>query len=162
VEISKENINPLSDKEEEEKVKKVNEDYKKKEEEKINIDNIPDKNSAFTIFKTESIEGKEIENGILHNSDELTKRKTEAKIYLENCNNYKKYLEETKIKLNEKKINKLNLGDDVMNIIDEEECKFIQDFKDYKEVYKENLDKLKNAKVEVSNLKANLDLVIKY
>ena len=159
VEISKENINALSDKEDEEKTKKVSEDYKKKEEEKINIENIPDKNTAFQIYKTECLEAKEIENGILHTSEDLTRRKNEAKIYMENCNNYKKQLDETKIKLNEKKINKLNLGDDVMNIIDEEECKLIQDFKDYKEIYKENLDKFKNSKSEISNLKGNLDLV---
>ena len=46
-------------------------------------------------------------------------------------------------------------------IIDKEECKLIQDFKDYKEVYKETLEKFKNVKSEINNLKNNLDLVRK-
>jgi hypothetical protein len=159
VEISKENINALSDKEDEEKTKKVIEDYKKKDDEKINIENIPDKNTAFQIYKTESSEAREIESGIFHNSEEHSRRKNEAKVYMELCNNYKKQLDETKIKLNEKKLNKLNLGDDGMNVIDEEECKLIQDFKDYKEIYKENLDKFKNAKSEINTIKGNMDMV---
>lgn len=161
MEISKENINPLSDKEDEEKVKKVNDEYKKKEEENINIEAIPDKNTAFQLFKVESLDGKEIENSIIHNTEELKRKKAEAKVYQANCNDYKKCIDDTKIKLNEKKLNKLNLGDDVMNIIDEEECKLIQDFKDYREVYKENLDKFKNAKSEIESVKSNLDLVLK-
>ena len=162
MEISKENINPMSDREEEEKTKKISDDFKRKEDEKINIENIPDKNTAFQLYKTESSDARETENTMSQNSEELIKRKNEAKIFMENCNSYKKSLEETKIKLNEKKLNKLNVGDDVMNIIDEEECKLIQDFKDYKEVYKENLDKFKNAKSEINNLKNNRDLVRNY
>ena len=161
MEISRENINPIIDMEEEEKIeKKYDIDNKKKEEDNINIENIPDKNSAFQIYKVESSDAREIESGIVHNTDDLMKRKNEAKIYMDSCNTHKKSLDETKIKLNEKKLNKLSLGDEVMNIIDEEECKLIQDFKDFKEVYKENLDKFKNAKSEISNIKNNLDIVI--
>jgi hypothetical protein len=77
---------------------------KKDDNVKLNIENIPEKNAAFQIYKAEAVEAKEIENSILHNTEELNRRKGEAKVLMENCNLYKKYLDETKIKLNEKKI----------------------------------------------------------
>jgi hypothetical protein len=40
----------------------------------------------------------------------MKKRKKEARELLENCNNYKNEIEAIRNKLNDKKINKLNLG----------------------------------------------------
>ena len=71
MEISKENINPMSDREEEEKTKKISDDFKRKEDEKINIENIPDKNTAFQLYKTESSDARETENTILTNQETI-------------------------------------------------------------------------------------------
>lgn len=90
----------MCDKEDEEKTKKNIDEFKKKGDEKINIEY---KNIAFQIYKIDSIEAKETENGIVQNSEDLNKSKNEAKVFMENCNTYKKSLEETKIKLNEKR-----------------------------------------------------------
>lgn len=49
------------------------------------------------------------------------------------------------------------------NVIDEEECKMINDLKEEKEIYVSCSEKFKNAKAEISNLKNNLDLLrLKY
>ena len=124
---------------------------------------IPDKNTAFSIFKQESSKSKEIEEGIIRNSDDLKIKKTEAKELLESCNNLKHNIENLKERLTEKKFNKLNLGDDHANIIDEEECKMIDDLKLMKLNYKDNLDKFKASKSEITIIKNNLDLYkVKY
>jgi hypothetical protein len=106
VEISSQNIG--SDNEEEK-----NERTSKEIEEKTvvqNLDDIPDKNTAFSIFKNESNIAQDIEFNIIQNSDDLKKRKHEARELLENCNTYKNQIENIKNSLNDKKINKLNLG----------------------------------------------------
>ena len=71
---------------------------------------IPDKNTAFSIYKIESGSAQEIESNIVQNSEDLKKRKHEARELLENCNTYKSQIENIKISLNDKKLNKLNLG----------------------------------------------------
>jgi hypothetical protein len=106
---------------------------------------------------------KEIEGGILQNSNDLKNRKEEAREYLDYCNNYKSKIEDLKTVLNEKKLNKLNLGDEMTNVIDEEECKLISDLKEVKESYKEYVDKFKNSKSDIVTIKNNLDMLkIKY
>jgi len=49
------------------------------------------------------------------------------------------------------------------NVIDEEECKLINDLKEVKDAYKEYLEKFKQSKVEISSLKSNLEVLkVKY
>jgi hypothetical protein len=45
------------------------------------------------------------------------------------------------------------------NVIDEEECKLIQDLKEFKDIYKENFEKFKAAKSDIGVYKNNLDMV---
>jgi chromosome segregation ATPase len=163
VEVSNQNIQGLSDNEEEKNDKFQKENEIKHTEEKIEYDNIPDKNSAFQIFKTESPQGREIESGILQNSEDLKTRKKEAKDFLEQCNTYKSQIENLKNALNEKKLNKLNLGDEMTELIDEEGYKLIDELKSIKQSYKDYLDKFKFAKSEINSLKSNLDMLkVKY
>ncbi len=163
MEVSNQNIQGLSDNEEEKNDKFQKENEIKHTEEKIEYDNIPDKNSAFQIFKTESPQGREIESGILQNSEDLKTRKKEAKDFLEQCNTYKSQIENLKNALNEKKLNKLNLGDEMTELIDEEGYKLIDELKSIKQSYKDYLDKFKFAKSEINSLKSNLDMLkVKY
>ena len=49
------------------------------------------------------------------------------------------------------------------NVIDDEECKLIDQLKDIRKNYKETVDKFKQTKVSINELKNNLDLLkIKY
>lgn len=49
------------------------------------------------------------------------------------------------------------------NVIDEEECRMINDLKEIKDVYKEVLEKFKNSKIEITTIKGNLEVLkIKY
>jgi len=45
------------------------------------------------------------------------------------------------------------------NVIDEEECKLINDLKDIKDCYKEYLEKFKQSKIEILSLKSNLEVL---
>jgi hypothetical protein len=163
VEMSNQNIGPMSDNEEEKNEKFKKEDEMKLSEEKIESENAPDKNTAFAMYKNESNQAKEIEQTIFQNSEDLKKRKFEAKHYLEQCNVYKTKIDNLKVTLNEKKLNKLSLGDEMTELIDEEGYKLIDELKGVKESYKDNLDKFKFAKSEINVLKNNLDLLkVKY
>ena len=49
------------------------------------------------------------------------------------------------------------------NVIDDEECKLIDQLKDIRKNYKETVEKFKQTKVQINELKNNLDLLkIKY
>jgi len=158
VEVSNQNINVQSDNEEEKYEKQFKEnDLKISQEQELN--EIPDKNTAFQIYKVDSQQAREIQMGILRNTEDLKFKKTEAKEFLEKCNSLKAKIEEYKIILNEKKLNKLSLGDDMTNIIDEEEFKVIDSFKGVKESYKDHLEKFKTAKSDISLIKNNLDIL---
>ncbi len=162
MEVSNQNIG-FSDNEEEKNEKLQKENEIKQTEERNEPEDIPDKNTAFHTFKTESPQGVDIERGIMNTSEDLRTRKREAKEYLDNCNTLKQQIDNIKNALNDKKLNKLNLGDDMTELIDEEGYKLIDELKAYKQNYKENLDKFKFAKSEINSVKSNLDyLKIKY
>ena len=108
--MSSQNLAVGSDNEEERNERQSKEIEEKFSEEQNVAKAIPDKNTAFAVFKNESAIAREIESGILQNSEDLKKRKAEARELLESCNNYKNKIEGIKISLNEKKLNKLNLG----------------------------------------------------
>lgn len=110
LEISANNIGQASDNEEEKNERTAKEVEEKTIDQNIEGNNIPDKNTAFSLYKIESNSAQEIESSIVQNSEELKKRKFEARELLDNCNTYKNQIEQIKISLNDKKINKLNLG----------------------------------------------------
>lgn len=132
-------------------------------EEEISPEKIPDKNSAFQIYKSENVQAKEIEDGITQTTTDLKKRKEEARGFSEEGSKLKEQIEALRSKLNEKKQNKLNLADEMTNVIDDEECKLIDELKDVRSHYKEVVDNFKRAKVDIAEMKNNLDLLkIKY
>ncbi len=108
--MSSQNLAVGSDNEEERNERQSKEIEEKYNDEQLDSNVIPDKNIAFAIFKNESGIAREIESGIQQNSEDLKRRKAEARELLETCNNYKNKIENIKISLNEKKLNKLNLG----------------------------------------------------
>lgn len=108
--MSSQNLAVGSDNEEERNERQSKEIEEKFSDEQFDSNAIPDKNTAFAIFKSESGVAREIESGILQNSEDLKRRKLDARELLESCNNYKNKIETIKISLNEKKLNKLNLG----------------------------------------------------
>jgi len=110
VEMSSQNLVGGSDNEEERNERQSKEVEEKLFDEHVDGNPIPDKNTAFSIFKNESQIAREIESGILQNSEDLKKRKNDARELLESCNNYKNKIEIIKNGLNQKKLNKLNLG----------------------------------------------------
>ena len=132
-------------------------------EEEIPPEKIPDKNSAFQIYKSENAQAKEIEDGITQTTTDLKKRKEEARGFSEEGSKLKEQIEALRGRLNEKKQNKLNLADEMTNVIDDEECKLIDELKDVRSHYKEVVDNFKRAKVDIAEMKNNLDLLkIKY
>ena len=57
----------------------------------------------------------------------------------------------------------MNLADEMTNVIDDEECKLIDELKEVKTNYKETVDNFKHSKVEINEMRNNLDLLkIKY
>jgi hypothetical protein len=118
---------------------------------------IPDKNSAFVIYKGESDFSKDIENQMKQNFNDLKAKKTEAKDLLEKGNVLKDKLKEIKALLNDKKQNKLNLADEMTNVIDDEECKLIDELKQVRNEYKDVVDNFNAAKLEISKLKDDMN-----
>ena len=118
---------------------------------------IPDKNSAFVIYKGESDFSKDIENKMKENFNDLKAKKAEAKDLLEKGNVLKDKLKEIKTLLNDKKQNKLNLADEMTNVIDDEECKLIDELKQVRNEYKDVVDNFNAAKLEISRLKDDMN-----
>lgn len=161
--MSGQNINHFSDNEEEKNEKQRKDEEHKISEEKVENEPAPDKNTAFQIFKNETVQAKEIENNIHLNNENLKKTKIDAKNHLDHCTNLKNTMDSLKQTLADKKRNKLSIGEEMTELIDEEGYKLIDELKGLKESYKESLDKFKYAKSELANIKNNLDLLrIKY
>jgi kinesin family protein 6/9 len=132
-------------------------------EEEVSPENIPDKNTAFQIYKNETSTAKEIEEAITQTSADLKKKKETARELIDEGSKLKVKIDELKEKLNEKKQNKLNLADEMTNVIDDEECKLIDELKGVRQHYKEVLDNFKQTKVDINEMRNNLDtLKIKY
>ena len=136
---------------------------KEEESEDIPPEKIPDKNTGFQIFKTENENARQIEDNIINITTDLKKLKDEARTLGEEGNKYKEQIDNIQSALKSKQQNKLNLADEMTNVIDDEECKLIDQLKDIRKNYKETVDKFKQTKVQISELKNNLDLLkIKY
>ena len=161
-------------KESEEKIesedKKEEEGEEKKEENEIEEQPpiimegvIPDKNTAFKLYKYESTYSKEAEKKMKEDIDKLKEIKNTARDLLEKSKELKAKIDEIKTKLNEKKQNKLNLADEMTNVIDEEEVKYLEELKIKKEEYKNTVKQFNEYKTQIHNIKEDLDLMkIKY
>ena len=133
------------------------------ESEDIPPEKIPDKNTGFQIYKSENENAKQIEENIINITTELKKLKDEARTLGEEGNKYKEQIDNINTALKNKQQNKLNLADEMTNVIDDEECKLIDQLKDIRKNYKEAVEKFKQTKVQINELKNNLDLLkIKY
>ena len=133
------------------------------ETEDIAPEKIPDKNTGFQIYKNENENAKQIEENIINITTDLKKLKDEARSLGEEGNKYKAQIDNIQSALKSKQQNKLNLADEMTNVIDDEECKLIDQLKDIRKNYKETVEKFKQTKVQINELKNNLDLLkIKY
>ena len=57
----------------------------------------------------------------------------------------------------------MNLADEMTNVIDDEECKYLEQFKEVRGNYREVVENFNEAKKEISNLKESLEVMkIKY
>ncbi len=133
------------------------------ESEEIPPERIPDKNTGFQIYKSENEKAKQIEESIINTTTELKKLKDEARLLGEKGNKFKEQIDNIQSALKSKQQNKMNLADEMTNVIDDEECKLIDQLKDVRKNYKETVEKFKQTKVNINELKNNLDLLkIKY
>ena len=133
------------------------------ESEEIPPERIPDKNTGFQIYKSENEKAKQIEDSIINTTTELRKLKDEARLLGEEGNKFKEQIDNIQSALKSKQQNKMNLADEMTNVIDDEECKLIDQLKDVRKNYKETVEKFKQTKVNINELKNNLDLLkIKY
>ena len=124
---------------------------------------IPDKNTAFKLYKYESDYSKEAEKKMKEDIDKLKEMKNIARELLEKSKELKNKIDEIKSKLNKKKQNKLNLADEMTNVIDEEEVKFLEELKIKKEEYKNTVKQFNEYKTQIHDIKEGLDLMkIKY
>ena len=124
---------------------------------------IPDKNTAFKLYKYESQYSKETEKKMKDDIENLKEQKNKARELLEKSKELKAKIDEIKSKLEEKKQNKLNLADEMTNVIDEEEVKLLEELKIKKEEYKETVKNFNEYKKQIHEIKENLDLMkIKY
>ena len=139
------------------------EEEKFEENEDIPPEKIPDKNTAFQIYKSENENAKQIEESIINTTTDLKKLKDEARVLGEEGNKFKEQIDNIQAALKSKQQNKLNLADEMTNVIDDEEFKLIDQLKDLRKNYKETVEKFKQTKVQINELKNNLDLLkIKY
>ena len=124
---------------------------------------IPDKNTAFKLFKYESQFSKETEKKMKSDIEKLKEQKNAARDLLNKSKELKTKTEQIKEKLNDKKQNKLNLADEMTNVIDEEEVKLLEELKVTKEDYKSTVKQFNEYKTQIHELKENLDMLkIKY
>ena len=163
------------EKKEEEKKPEENEEKKEEEEEKkeeeiqeeqppyVPEGVIPDKNTAFKLYKYESQYSKDTEKQMKEDIEKLKEQKNTARELLEKSKELKNKIEEIKTKLNDKKQNKLNLADEMTNVIDEEEVKLLEELKLKKEEYKNIVKQFNDYKKQIYDNKEGLDLMkIKY
>jgi len=160
----------VEEKKEENEEEKKEENESKKDEEIVEEQPpfipegiIPDKNTAFKLYKYESQFSKDTEKKMKDDIDKLKEQKNTARELLEKSKELKSKIDEIKLKLNEKKQNKLNLADEMTNVIDEEEVKFLEELKIKKEEYKNTVKQFNEYKKQIHEIKEGLDLLkIKY
>ena len=144
---------------EDEKNEKVKIDNETKHiEEKIENEVIPDKHAAYNLFRHEQL-AKDIELNIEKNRLAYKTNKDQLNEYKELVNMNKQKCQELDAQLGNKKMNKLNLGDEMTNVIDEEECRLVLELKEMSSICKDYYVKYKNAKTEKETAKNNIDIL---
>ena len=151
------------EKNEEEKEEKKEEEIVVEKPPEIMEGVIPDKNTAFKLYKYESQYSKDAEKKMKEDIEKLKEQKNAARELLDKSKELKAKTEEIKLKLNDKKQNKLNLADEMTNVIDEEEVKLLEDLKVTKEEYKNIVKQFNEYKKQIHEIKEELDMLkIKY
>ena len=140
-----------------------NENETEEFDEEIPPEKIPDKNTGFQIYKSENDTAKQIEENIINNTTELKKLKDEARKLGDEGNKLKEQIDNIQATLKTKQQNKINLADEMTNVIDDEECKLIDQLKTIRKSYKETVERFKQTKVQINEMKNTLDVLkIKY
>ena len=111
-----------------------------------------DKNQAFMEFKNG--DGREIENNLAQNREDLKDRKYRLKVTTSEVNRIKKGIDDCKEMLDNIRRDRVN---DDEGVIDEEEFAYIKRMKDYKKIYRVNFDQMKALKEEISAINQNLE-----
>lgn len=124
----------------------------------INDDEIPDKKTAFNIYKLESKMANDIRLQINTCTNNLKTKKEEAKNYFNICNDLKNSINITKKSIEDKKACKFNLGDEMTNIIDQEEFNLYTRLKHEKDEYKKHSDLYKECRTDIDNIKEQINL----
>jgi len=159
------------EKKEEKKEEEKEEENEEKKEEEVQEEQppyiaegvIPDKNTAFKLYKYESQYSKDTEKKMKEDIEKLKEQKKTARELLEKSKELKNKIDEIKAKLSEKKQNKLNLADEMTNVIDEEEVNLLEELKIKKEEYKNIVKQFNDYKKQIYDNKEGLDLMkIKY
>ena len=159
------------EKKEEKKEEEKEEENEEKKEEEVQEEQppyiaegvIPDKNTAFKLYKYESQYSKDTEKKMKQDIEKLNEQKKTARELLEKSKELKNKIDEIKAKLSEKKQNKLNLADEMTNVIDEEEVNLLEELKIKKEEYKNIVKQFNDYKKQIYDNKEGLDLMkIKY
>ena len=133
-----------------------------------------DKQSAFLEFKGLP-EGKQYEDQIVNNRQDLKDKKQNVKYLTELCNTTKKEIDQIKQKLDEKSEEKkkqmrdelagidddegmgIANGEGQQEIIDEEELGYLQRMKELKKTYRDNYEQLKSLRGEVYYIQQSID-----
>ena len=127
-------------------------EIKAKKEKKVEV---LDRQTAFIQFK--KVDGKTAEEGILANRQDLKEKTGKMKQLEKEINNRKKEIDRLKEQLDKKRETQKAEGENVGDVIDEEEFAIIKELKDHKKVYKTNYDEYLALKSEVLIIKQNID-----
>ena len=134
-----------------------------------------DKQTAFVEYKTLTDEGKSLELAILQYREEVKQKKGVVKTLTLNINATKAEMDKVQTRLQQKQDEKRaahargdqfggfdddedggGAGDGGL-VIDEEELALLREMKDLKKNYRDNYDKLKQAKVAIVDAQGNID-----
>lgn len=126
-------------------------------------------------YKTLTEDGKALEQSIIQYREDLKSNKLRVKSVTATINATKQEMDRVQVRLQQKQDEKraadtrdfgggfgdeedmdLGGGDQGM-VIDEEELSLLREMKDLKKSYRDNYDKLKQAKVAIADLQANID-----
>merc|ERR1719235_1148504 len=112
------------------------------------VDAVPDKQEAFSEWKSKDAYGQELEQEFDKNRAELKQRKAQMKESLVRINDSKRTMNTIKEKLERKKAEKDTMGAGDEETLDEEEWALIQSLKECKEQYRNAYDQHKSLKKE--------------
>lgn len=101
-------------------------------------------------IQNENETAKDIEETIAQTSIDVKQKKETARELIDEGSKMKVKIDELKDKLNEKK-------DEMMNVINDDEYKLIDELKEVRQHYKEVLDNFKQTKIDINEMRNQLD-----